>query len=305
MGTTWSVRLAAARSADLRELHTGLQIQLDLLVQQMSHWEPSSDISRYNRATAESWQVLPAEFAHVLSCALEVAEASEGAFDPTLGTLIGLWGFGPQAHDNTPNRNSVDAARQHSGWQRLQFEQATRRLYQPGGLQLDLSAIAKGYAVDHLAHWLRTQGIHSALVEVGGELYGYGCKPEGEPWCVLVEAGPEEDDHRLPPRILALDGLAVATSGDRWHHYTRNGRRYTHTLDPRSGAPLTHAPRAVSVIAPSAMQADAWATALSVLGVEAGFTLAERLDLAVRYLWSDAEDLHERMSRAFQTHLVA
>lgn len=305
MGTSWSVRLSAARDAGLRALHAGIEAQLALVVRQMSTWESDSDISRYNRADAGQWLPIAPEFTHVLGCALAIANASDGAFDPTVGALVGLWGFGAQAHDAHPDAESLAAARARSGWRRIALDADNSRMLQPGGLQLDLSAIAKGFAADRVAALLRDAGIAGALVDVGGELVGHGRKPDGEPWQVLVEAGPEEDDHRLEPRVLALDGLAVATSGDRWHHYTRNGRRYTHTIDPRSGEPVAHSLAAVSVVASDAMHADGWATALGVLGVDAGHALAKRLGLAARFLWRDGGELHERMTDAFLPHLAA
>lgn len=310
MGTTWSVRLAAARHADLHALHAGIQEQLDRVVAQMSTWDAASDISVYNRAGAGTWQRIPDGFRRVLTCALQIAEASDGAFDPTVGSLVGLWGFGADAAiDHTPSATDRETARGNVGWRRIEI--GGDELLQPGGLRLDLSAIAKGFGADCVVDYLRAAGISGALVEVGGELHGVGRKPDGSPWRVLVEAGPEEDDHSLEPRVLELEGLAVATSGDRWHHYTRRDEhgdehRYTHTLDPRSGAPVEHAPVAVSVIARDAMHADAWATALTVLGETAGMALAKREGLAVRYLGRDTDGrLQERMTDAFRAHLAS
>lgn len=311
MGTRWSVRLSAARDADLHALHAGIQSRLDCVVAQMSTWEADSDISRYNRAAAGEWRRIPEAFSTVLACALGIADASDGALDPSVGALVGLWGFGADADA----RQAPDAARRIEarasvGWRRIALRNDAREVLQPGGLRLDLSAIAKGFGVDQVVGVLREAGIGGALAEVGGELYGYGRKPDGTPWRVLVEAGPEEDDHALEPRVLDLDGIAVATSGDRWHHYYRldengDGRRYTHTIDPRSGEPMEHAPLAVTVVARDAMHADGWATALTVLGVDAGFALAQRERLAVRYLVRDADGrLRERMSAAFQAHLA-
>ena len=309
MGTTWSVRLSAARSADLHALHVGIQARLDRVVAQMSTWDAASDISAYNRADAGTWQRIPDEFRRVLACALQIAEASEGAFDPTIGSLVGLWGFGADATiDHAPSAHQREAARGNVGWRRIELR--GNELLQPGGMRMDLSAIAKGFGADCVVEYLRAAGIAGALVEVGGELHGFGRKPDGTPWRVLVEAGPEEDDHQLEPRVLELDGMAVATSGDRWHHYTRRDeqgeqRRYTHTIDPCSGAPVEHAAVAVTVVARDAMHADAWATALTVLGEAAGFALAEREGLAVRYLSRDANGaLHERMTDAFRKHLA-
>jgi thiamine biosynthesis lipoprotein len=305
MGTSWSVRVTAARDADLRALHAGIEAQLARVVRQMSTWEPDSDISRYNRAAAGEWLSVPPQFAQVLACALEIADASDGAFDPAIGALVALWGFGAHACNTVPDTAALAGAHPRSGWRRIAFDAGNQRVLQPGGLQLDLSAIAKGYAADQVASHLRNAGIAGALVEVGGELVGHGRKPDGATWRVLVEAGPEEDDHRLDARVLVLDGVAVATSGDRWHHYTRDGRRYTHTIDPRSGEPVEHAPAAVSVVAGDAMHADAWATALGVLGADAGHALALRLGLAARFLWRDRDGMHERMTDAFRAHLAA
>jgi thiamine biosynthesis lipoprotein len=300
MGTTWSVQLVAARNCDLHALHRRVQGVLDGVVRQMSTWEPDSDISRFNRAAAGYWQIIPPQFLQVLRAALRIAEASDGSFDPTVGGLVGLWGFGAQAQP----RGEVDDLQQRrlaadAGWHRLQLDEAGSRILQTGGLQLDLSAIAKGYAVDAVADALRGDGIGAALVEVGGELFGYGRKPDGTPWRVLMESTPEEEQAaQLEPRVVELDGKAVATSGDRWHAYEHAGERLSHTLDPRTAQPVAHASAGVTVLADTAMDADAWATAMTVLGAAQGLALAERLGLAVRYVDRSAHGLEERSSSA-------
>jgi len=307
MGTTWSVKLVAARDRDLHALHAGIQAQLDRVVAQMSTWEPASDISRYNRAAAGSWQVLPDDFWRVLRAAQTVAERSEGAFDPTVGPLVALWGFGAAAaRQRRPDATQLAEVAARCGWQRLQMDARAQAVLQPGGLQLDLSAIAKGHGVDLVSDWLRGQGIDAALVEVGGELHGRGRKPDGQPWRVLVESAPEEDagaDH--PPRVLALDDLAVATSGDRWHRYEHDGVSYSHTLDPRRHAPVTAAAAAVTVIHREAMLADAWATALTVMGADEGLAFADRHGLAARFVQRGDGGPVETLSQGFRQHLQA
>jgi thiamine biosynthesis lipoprotein len=177
---------------------------------------------------------------------------------------------------------------------------------QTGYIQLDLSAIAKGYGADLVARHLRDIGISAALVEVGGELYGYGRKPDGTTWQVLVEASPDEGDiDAADPRVVALDGIAVATSGDHWHAFEQGGTRYSHTLDPRTGKPVEHAPAAVTVIADDAMRADAWATALTVLGADAGYEFAQSRNLAARFVSRTEHGLRERMTDAFLARLCA
>lgn len=302
MGTTWSVKLVVPRRHDLHRLHAGIQQTLDAVVAQMSTWEPDSDISRYNRAGAGSWHRLPGGFGEVMQAAFEVAQASGGAFDPSVGPMVALWGFGAHAGaQRVPSPSEVDAARTRSGWTRLQWRDGGRELLQPGGIELDLSGIAKGYGVDAVQRQLRERGIAGALVEVGGELFGYGRKPDGQPWRVLVESAPEEDDASgLPPRVLALDGLAVATSGDRWHRFDADdGQRYSHTFDPRLGRPVERAAAAVSVVAGDTTRADAWATAFTVLGPERGIALADARGLAVRFLVRTAHGVAEHLSQAF------
>jgi thiamine biosynthesis lipoprotein len=304
MGTTWSVKLVASPRADLHAFHAGIQAKLDLVVAQMSTWEVDSDICRFNRAPAGTWQVLPSEFFSVLTCALDTARASAGAYDPTVGPLVEAWGFGSTGNTNSiPSASALVAARQHVGWNKVQLRPDSGAALQPGGIALDLSAIAKGYAVDLVAQYLRHIVIDAALIEVGGELYGYGHKPDGSSWQVLVEASPEATDEETC--VLALDGLAVATSGDRWHAFEQHGQIYAHTIDPRSGAPVRHAPAAVTVIAADAMHADAWATALTVMGVEEGFAFAEERNLAVRFVARGDDSDIARMTESFRVHLAA
>ena len=308
MGTTWSVRYASTSRIDAHALHDAVQARLDQVVAQMSTWDADADIMRFNRCAAGEWFTLQDDFLHVVSAALDIAAASEGAFDPTVSPLVAAWGFGAHAgHRGRPADMDLVEARSRVGWQHLRFDPAQRRLRQPGGMALDLSAIAKGYGVDAVTATLRHRGIGSALVEVGGELYGYGRKPDGQAWRVLVESSPDEeaDSEDLEPRVLALDGIAVATSGDRWHAYAQDGRRYSHTIDPRSGEPVTDAAAAVTVIATDAMHADAWATALTVMGIADGHAFASGRGLAARFLQRTADGLRETMTPAFERHLAA
>src|SRR4051812_45475190 len=180
MGTTWSVKLVAPPTANAEALTAMAQRELDGVVREMSPWAPLSDLSRYNRAAPGSWTALPPAFAQVLRCALEVAEATDGAFDPTLGALVDLWGFGPRPFSGSPpDSDAVARVRETAGWRRLVLDGDT--LFQPGGVRLDLNGIAKGFAVDQVAAALDRAGARSYLVEVGGELRGSGAKPDGQP----------------------------------------------------------------------------------------------------------------------------
>lgn len=303
MGTLWQAAVVAPAGTDLHALHDGIQDGLDCVVAQMSTWEHDSDISRYNRALAGTWQALPQPFFDVLREALAIAADTGGAVDPTIGPLVAAWGFGPGGPGGLrPDPDALAAARARVGWARVELDEAALRALQPGGVGLDLSGIAKGHGVDAAVQWLRARGVAAALVEVGGELRGYGRKPDGSAWRVLAEAWPEAEAEA--PCVIVLDDAAIATSGDHWHHFEDGGRRYSHTIDPRSGAPVDHAAGAVSVVAGTALQADAWATALMVLGPDEGLALAQARGIAARWITRDAGDTRTRTSDAFRQHLA-
>ncbi|MFC0204018.1 FAD:protein FMN transferase [Novosphingobium soli] len=287
MGTTWRALVAAPPAFDRAAARAAVEARLEDILAQMSHWREDSLLGRYNRAVASTWVALPVDFAHVIEAALDVAERSGGAFDPAIGALVDLWGYGPVKVALAPSQEDVRRARAISGYGRMAWDCAGRRLRQPGGLRLDLSGIAKGFAVDAVAAVLERQGCDHLLVEIGGELVGRGLRPDGDPWWVDLET-PVED---VRPLRIALHQLAVATSGD----YVR-GR---HTIDPRSGYPVEHAV-AVSVVHASAMLADAWATALSVLAPEAIAALARRETLLVRALTRTPAGIEEWISPALR-----
>ena len=306
MGTSWCVKLVASPRADLHAMHAEIQARLDCVVAQMSTWEADSDISRFNRSVANTWQRLPPEFFAVLSCAMETARESDGAYDPTIGPLVEAWGFGPtRSGYRIPDEGELGAAQARLGWQRILLRSENMSAFQPGGVQLDLSAIAKGYGVDLVACHLRDRGIAAALIEIGGELYGYGRKPDGSAWQVLVEAIPDAGSDEEATCVIALDGIAIATSGDRWHAFEQHGTRYSHTLDPRTGKPVETAAAAVTVIADDAMHADAWATALTVMGAEAGHRFAQQRNIAARFVVRGDRGPIESMTDAFRARLPA
>ena len=302
MGTTWSARVAAGRIGDLRP---ALQAELDTIVAQMSHWEPDSLLSRYNRAPAGTWVDLPAPFFDVVDYALWAHMASGGAYDPAAGALVDLWGFGAaRRYDHTGFYAPIDAAIKRAldarAAARLSFDREGRRLLQPGGLRLDLSSIAKGYAVDRLARCLERRGLRHYLVEVGGELRGAGVKPDGHPWWVEIEGVP---DSAAPQAVVALHGLSIATSGDYRQYFEHGARRASHTLDPRTGRPVAHDIASVTVLARTCMEADALSTVLAVLGPVDGLAFAEARALAARLLVRRAGMLDEIATPAWKALL--
>jgi thiamine biosynthesis lipoprotein len=311
MGTAWSARVAlvpedAAQGTARRDaMQAGLQLQLDQVVAEMSHWEAGSDLGRFNRAGAHTWHVLPDDFFQVLQYALEVARETGGACDPCAGALVNLWGFGATGrHDEAgfipPSACDVANVRAGMAGRVVELDAPRKRAFQPGGVQLDLSAVAKGFSVDKLALYLEGQGCMNYLVEVGGELRGAGFKPDGQPWWGALEE-PLAGGNEI---AVALHGLAVATSGDYRKYFMQDATRRPHTIDPRSGLPIANALASVTVVHESAMAADAWSTALTVLGPGQGLALAERKRLAARFLVREKEGgLREIISSRFQKML--
>lgn len=279
MGTTWSLRFDNPRMLPLASVREAVEEALGVVIAQMSHWEQDSDISRINRAPAGSRHVLPKEFAEVMRCAARCAAASGGSIDPTVGSLVACWGFGPEADESgVPAAQALAEARSQVGWQRLAFDAADGALTQPGGVVLDLSGIAKGFAVDHGTQALQALGLSDFLFEIGGELRGVGRRPGGQPWQVQVDSG------LAVAQLVALADMAVATSGDRWHQRVHEGRHWSHTIDPRTGEPVAHALASVTVLHPRCMEADALATVLTVLGPDDGWDFAERHRVAALFV---------------------
>jgi len=292
MGTSWSVRFVAPAGTDPSSIRAAIVARLARLVAEMSHWAPNSLLSRFNRSPSGTWTTLAPDFAHVMTRCLALAEITGGAFDPAIGLLVDAWGFGPVPVACPPSTAEIEKARATSGWSRLSFAPTGAHLRQPGGTALDLSGIAKGHAVDAVADLLHDVGIPNALVEIGGELVGRGIKPDGDPWWVDLESPPRLT---LPPLRIALHGQAVATSG--------NYRRGAHTLDPRTGRPIDTGVVSASVIHETALDADAWATALTVLGPD-GLDLAHNHRIAGRLVTEIDGTVREYLTPALAAMLA-
>lgn len=298
MGTTWTVRYIHPDQSSQTVVQTLIQRELDLVVAQMSTWQADSNLSLFNSAGANTWHTLPSAFFQVLDCALTIAADTDGAFDPTIGAVVNLWGFGPDGQRiSPPSQAEVEAVHAHTGWQKLQLDQSAMRVLQPGNLYVDFSGIAKGYSVDLIAQALEAAGIENYLIEVGGELSGAGIKPDGQPWWVALEMSPSASG--ISESIVALHGLAVATSGDYRRYFDYQGQHYAHTIDPRTGFPINRTSNAlvsVSVLHAQCMIADALATAFTVMGTQAALSYAEQHDVAVLLMEQTPEGDKEYLS---------
>ncbi len=304
MGTTWTVKLVVPAGASAQALQKGIQGEVDRVVAQMSTYEADSDLSRFNRAAAGTWQLLPADFFDVLSYALSLAKDTDGAYDPTVGPLVNLWGFGPGAHRHeVPAEADIAAARARVGWNSIELDPAHRRARQPGGVYVDLSSVAKGFGTDQIARYLGRSGVTSYLVDISGELRAHGRRPDGGDWQVGIEkpgaavgAVVAADEVE---RVVTLREQSIATSGDYRHFFEDGGAFYSHHIDPRTGRPVEHRIASVTTIADDCMHADSIGTAMMVLGPEQGMEYARRHDLAVLMIVHDGERFEERASPAF------
>ena len=285
MGTRWTALFHTAPGFDAAPLRTALQAAVEEVDAQMSTWKPESDLMRLNRAAMGEWVEVPARLLAVIRLGLAIGRASGGAFDIAMGDAVKAWGFGPEAASAEAIRAALTARR--PAHELLEVEEG--RVRKHAAVTLDLNGIAKGYGVDRLAETLLAFGITSGLVGIDGEMRALGLRPDGEPWAIAVEA--PEQHRRAAHSVLALEDAAVATSGDYRHWVDVQGRRLSHTMDPRRGAPLAQSPASVTVVAPSCAEADGWATALMVLGEAQGRALAERLGLHALFLLRGADGL--------------
>ena len=303
MGTGWHLTLPAG-SPEPQALRAAVEQELEAINDSMSTWREDSEISRWNRLPAGEAMVVSAPFATVLEAALAIGRRSGGAYDVTVGPLVTLWGFGAgEARERVPPPAALAAARERVGQGRLRWRPRERRLGKAGSVELDLSSIAKGFAVDRVAALLAARGHRDYLVEIGGEMRVAGQSPRGDAWQVAIErpgAGP-----RAVARGLSLGDAAVATSGDYRNFFTVDGRRYSHMIDPRSGEPVTHDVVSVTVIHERCLLADGWATALAVLGRTEALRLADERGLAVYLLAREGDRLVEYSSPAFAPYLGA
>jgi len=289
MGTYYRVLLTRRDGQKKGDIQSGINSLLNRIEDQMSTWRPESELSRFNKSESTDWFKVSPETVLVVAESLRIAELSSGAFDPTIGPLIDLWNFGAEGGEpRIPTDEEIAASKQKTGWEKVTVRSdppALKKL-EPE-IQINLSAIAKGYGVDAVSDWLVEQGEENHLVEIGGEDRARGVKADGSSWRVGVQAPDEMPrEQTVGPifQIVELSDRSIATSGDYQNYFEVDGKRYSHTIDPVAGRPITHDVASVSVLAQTCMAADGWATAFTVLGPEKGMELATAQNLAVLIL---------------------
>jgi thiamine biosynthesis lipoprotein len=303
IGTTFTVKVAGPPLSPDAEAAVGaaIQAELDGVNRGMSSWLPDSELSRLSAAPDPGPHPVSAELFEVLALAQGVSEASDGAFDVTVLPLVKAWGFQQDgAPPPPPDPAALDALRARVGFRKLRVDPASRSVEKlDPAVSIDLSAIAKGWVVDQISLALAALGHADHMVEIGGEVRTSGHNGLGEPWRIAVERPDVEG--RAVARVVPLSGLSMATSGDYRSYREVDGRRISHTIDPRTAAPITHRLASVSVVMPDCASADAWATALNVLGPDAGPQKAAELGIAAWFLVrDDAGGFVARTTPAFE-----
>ncbi len=307
MGTTYTIKLhSPEKKLDGRAVSSAINRLLNEVNRQMSTYLPQSTLSQFNRRpTTNNWYEIPAELCTVIRESMRINALSRGAFDITLAPLVNLWGFGSAGHgDAIPGDRVILEALREVGSHHLAVRETPCAIKKNAPkLTLDLSGIAKGFAVDQIAKYLDEMAVTNYLVEIGGEIGARGLNTRQEFWRIGIEK-PLTKNKRALQTIVALHNVGMATSGDYRNYFEKDGRRYSHTLDPTTGKPVTHTLASVTVIHRSTMTADALATALLVLGPERGLQLAMEENLAAFFLIREHDRFVETMTPQFAAYLT-
>jgi|TARA_B110000879_G_scaffold187956_1_gene250246 thiamine biosynthesis lipoprotein len=300
MGTSYHVTIVADQPAPA-DLADQIDQLLSAVDQSMSTYKSQSELSQFNRLPVSQQAKASDQLWAVLQTSEKIWRESSGAFDPTVGPVVDLWGFGPVVtEDEIPADQEIATALANSGFEHLLLNRSEQTISKQKTIALDLSAVAKGYAVDQVADLLEMLALPDYLVEVGGEMRLSGTNPEGNPWRVAIELP------SLMPQVqqvVAVNNSAVATSGDYRNYFEKDGVRYSHTIDPRNGKPITHNLASVTVMADRCADADAWATALMVLGEEEGMRIANKFSIPAYMLIREGETFRVLSSSAFEPYL--
>lgn len=303
MGSQYSLKYVAGRGVpQVAVVKVEVERMLGEVDQQMSTWRADSDISRFNQLPAGQCLGMPEPVLKLVRFGEQMSRESDGAFDLTVAPLLNLWGFGPQSRrQQVPGPKEIAAVLARTGHQHVRIE--GQRLCKDVAAEIDLGSIAAGYTVDTIGDRLAELGISSYVLNVTGELRVVGRKPDGSPWMIAIESPFE--GKQTAERVLPLDGMGLSTSGDYHNYFERDGVRYSHTFDPRRGAPIDHQLASVTVLDPSTLRAEGLSTALLVLGPEQGFDYAERNGVLALFISRGEQGFSSRMTSTFEARFGA
>ncbi|BBQ83061.1 TPA: FAD:protein FMN transferase ApbE [Kluyvera ascorbata] len=307
MGTFWRVSVVGIDKDRAEALRNKVQTQLDGDDRLLSTWKNDSALMRFNHSQSTTpWPVSEA-MADIVTESLRIGRKTAGAMDITVGPLVNLWGFGPDKQPvSTPTQTQIDAAKARTGLDKLTvINRADRQYLQKSipDLYVDLSTVGEGYAADHLARLMAEEGISRYLVSVGGALVSRGMNGDGQPWRVAIQK--PTDRENAVQAIVDINGHGISTSGSYRNYYELDGQRISHVIDPQTGRPITHKLVSVTVIAPTALEADGWDTGLMVLGTEKAQQVVREQGLAVYMIMKEGDGFTTWMSPQFRAFLVS
>lgn len=303
MGTTYTVKVAAPpASLDSARLRATIDEVLSQIDRSMSGYRDDSEVARFNASASTQWCEVSSDLAAVVQAALDISEKSSGAFDITVAPLVAAWGFGPAGEPAVlPTDEQLAQIAASVGYRKLHVQLDPPALRKDvAQLSIDLNGIAPGFAVDRLAERLMALHVENFMIDIGGEIRARGHNARGEPWHIAIER--PVDTQRAPYAGVWLDGASVSTSGEYRDYYERDGRRYSHTIDPRTRQPLDRAPGSVVVIATSTALADGWATALNVLGPSEGLALAAKQHMPVLFVERQGKGWQSQSTPEFERY---
>ena len=305
MGTTYSIKLNHdAETINTQSLKTEIDNILLQINNQMSTYQEDSELSKINQSKNLEWINISADLFSVIDTALSISDKTNGAFDITIGPIVNLWGFGPpEQTEQIPTNEDIITTLKLTGYQYLHLRNSPYALKKDKeGIYIDLSGIAKGYAVDKIAAYLDQLGVKNYMVEIGGEIKAKGVNHQNISWQIGIEKPVMGE--RSVQKVISLDNIAMATSGDYRNYFEKNGNYYSHTINPKTGRPVTHQLASVTVLHKIAMVADAIATALLVMGPEAGRQLAEQENWAALFILRDKNNFVEIKTIAFDQAMI-
>ena len=307
MGTFWRVSVMHLDTARADELRGKIQSQLDADDQLLSTYKNDSALMRFNLSTSTSLWPVSEAMADIVTESMRVGYKTNGAMDVTVGPLVNLWGFGPEQQPvQIPSQEQIDAMKAKTGLQHLTVINQSHQQYLQKDLPdlyVDLSTVGEGYAADHLARLMEQEGISRYLVSVGGALNSRGMNGEGQPWRVAIQK--PTDKENAVQAVVDINGHGISTSGSYRNYYELDGKRLSHVIDPQTGRPIEHNLVSVTVIAPTALEADAWDTGLMVLGPEKAKEVVRREGLAVYMITKEGDSFKTWMSPQFKSFLVS
>ncbi|BBG61455.1 FAD:protein FMN transferase [Providencia rustigianii] len=305
MGTYYSVKYVTDSSEPTPEvIQTEIDKRLEEVNDQMSTYRPGSELSRFNQSTEVNVPFpVSAATAKVVSKAIEINKLTDGSLDVTVGPLVNLWGFGPEGRvTKAPTDEDLAKRRAWIGIDKLAVQDNNLIKTIPE-LYVDLSSIAKGYGVDVVAEYLESLNINNYMVDIGGEVRTKGKNGKDAPWRIAIEKPATDGVSQTAQEIIEPGDLSIATSGDYRNYFEQDGVHFSHTIDPKTGKPISHKLVSITVLADDCMTADGLSTGLNVLGPEAGLALAEKMNVPVFMIVKTDKGFEERYTKAFEPFL--